>query len=581
MSDVLTRYKNLDYTLPSVNLAWRMHEAGVENFGKSGVPDAIPLRKPNHNELLVRVDAIGICFSDVKLITQGPAHPRITGRDLAKEPVIPGHEVSLTVVEAGDDYKASYKPGDRFIVQADVYYKGVNLAYGYALEGGMQQYGLVGEPILAGDEGSYLIPVRPETGYAEAALVEPWTCVVAAYRIHPRKTWKPGGTALIVQTNPGSYRFDATLWSGGSPQKVIVHQVEEGVVSPLRSAMGSNAVFFEATSIDPDAIKQLVEQETSGKGFDDIVILGTPQPQVAEVLAGSLAKNGVMAIVAEEPINEPVRVDIGRVHYDYIDIIGTRPPTVANAYAMSRSSELTAGGATWFIGAAGPMGQMHVQRAVRMKNGPSKILCTDVDTARLEYLRAGVDTTARERGIEIRYVNPAEAGQEEFDKATEELTSGKGFDDIVVMAPVVSIIEDAVKYLAEGGLLNIFAGVPKGTIASMDISSTYLRGNRFVGSSGSRPQDMLDTLALTEAGELPVVNSLAAIGGIDAVAEGVRAVKEARFPGKIVIFPHIKLPLTALVDLDKIAPNVFAKLRDGKFWTKEAEEELLRSRLEL
>jgi hypothetical protein len=129
--------------------------------------------------------------------------------------------------------------------------------------------------------------------------------------------------------------------------------------------------------------------------------------------------------------------------------------------------------------------------------------------------------------------------------------------------------------------MNIFAGVPKGTIATMDLSPTYLKGGRFVGSSGSRPQDMIDTLALTESGELPVVNSMAAVGGIDAMADGVRGVKEARFPGKTVIFPHIRLPLTALTDLDKLAPNVYAKLRDGKFWTQEAEEELLRSRLEL
>jgi len=111
------------------------------------------------------------------------------------------------------------------------------------------------------------------------------------------------------------------------------------------------------------------------------------------------------------------------------------------------------------------------------------------------------------------------------------------------------------------------------------MSVTYLKGNRFVGSSGSRPQDMVDTLSYTESGDLPTRNSLAAIGGIDAMADGVKAVKAARFPGKTVIFPNIKMPLTALPDLQKAAPNVYAKLKDGKFWTKEAEEELLESKL--
>ncbi len=68
MSDILNRYKKLEYELPEKNLAWRMHEAGVENFGKNGA-DVLPLTRPKADEVLVRVDAIGICFSDVKLIT--------------------------------------------------------------------------------------------------------------------------------------------------------------------------------------------------------------------------------------------------------------------------------------------------------------------------------------------------------------------------------------------------------------------------------------------------------------------------------------------------------------------------------
>jgi hypothetical protein len=48
------------------------------------------------------------------------------------------------------------------------------------------------------------------------------------------------------------------------------------------------------------------------------------------------------------------------------------------------------------------------------------------------------------------------------------------------------------------------------------------------------------------------------------------------FPGKIVIFPQIRdLPLTPLPDLKHTLPSVFAKLKSGKEWTLEAEEELL------
>ena len=89
---------------------------------------------------------------------------------------------------------------------------------------------------------------------------------------------------------------------------------------------------------------------------------------------------------------------------------GPNRTKVSDAYTSSRDSELIPGGTAWFIGAAGPMGQMHVQRAAKMKNGPKKMLCTDVDNARLDYLKASVADAAQENGVEIVFLNPMEAG---------------------------------------------------------------------------------------------------------------------------------------------------------------------------
>ncbi|MHB9037803.1 MAG: alcohol dehydrogenase catalytic domain-containing protein [Armatimonadota bacterium] len=580
MSEVITRYKSLDYQLPKQNLAWQMREAGVENFGKDGF-DTLPMPKPGPGEVLLRVDTIGICFSDVKLITQGSNHPRINGRDLVKEPVIPGHEVSLTVVEVGDNCKEKYKPGDRFMVQADVYFKGVGMAFGYALHGGTQQFVMVGEPVLNGDEGSYLIPVKPETGYAEAALVEPWTCVVASYRIKPRKHLQPGGVTLIVEVEEGVWVIDGSVCAGGAPGKIILAGASEGLKSRICGCGGCSAEIIETGKLQPEHVKALSQERTGDRGFNDVIVLGTPSPELAEALGACLAREAVMAVLADKPISRPLQIDVGRVHYDYIDYVGAKSDIVSDAYSNSRESELVPGGTAWFIGAAGPMGQMHVQRAANMKNGPKKMLCTDVDSARLNYLKAGVADSAKENGVEIVFLNPMEAEPDALKKAIDDMTGGKGFDDIVVLAPVAALVAGAVEHLAEGGLMNIFAGLPCGTMAAIDLSVSYMKSARFVGSSGSRPQDMVDTLAYTESGELPTRDSMAAVGGIDAMADGVKAVKAAKFPGKTVIFPHITLPLTALTDLDKVLPNVYAKLKDGTFWTPEAEEELLESKLNL
>ena len=67
---------------------------------------------------------------------------------------------------------------------------------------------------------------------------------------------------------------------------------------------------------------------------------------------------------------------------------------------------------------------------------------------------------------------------------------------------------------------------------------------------------------------------------MEAFRDGLAAVKGGKYPGKTVIFPHIaNLPLLSVEELKTQMPNVYAKLRDGAFWTREAEDELLREKL--
>ena len=569
--DKLSLYRAGRLVLPAENLAWQLYGAGLENFGRNGRPARLPMPGWGRDELLARVDAIGICFSDVKLIAQGSSHPRITGRDLGKGPVVPGHEVSLTIVGVGEDLKGRFAVGDRFVVQADVYYRGANLAFGYALAGGMQQYVVLGDEVLRGDEGCYLIPVRPETGYAEAALTEPWACVVASYRIHPRREMREDGVALFLGP-AGRPRY--ALPRGSRPGKAIL----AGVGQSIDRAELAGSEIVEIGPVQGHELAALAQERTGERGFDDIIVLGRMEPELIEALDRHLARGGVLNVVGDEPAPGPVAIDVGRVHYDGVLYVGGGE--IGQGYRESRDSELRAGGTAWFVGAGGPMGQMHVERAVQMQRGPARILATDVDDARLEALSDRVLPLAEQKGIEITFVNPAaEERACSFRAVSAELTGGRGFDDIVVLAPVPALIEQAARCLADGGLLNIFAGVPRGTIAEMDLSAVQ-RGARFVGSSGSRPADLEFTLHEAETGDLATNRSVAAIGGIDAVGDGVRAVKEARFPGRIVIFPQIgDLPLLSAADLREALPGVYAKLDGGRFWTREAEQELLREAL--
>ena len=138
------QYKSGEQAMPSENVVWHLYGVGLETLGRNKAPETKALPQPGPDELLARVDAAGLCFSDTKIIKLGGDHPRLYGRDLANDPIIPGHEAAVTIVAVGENRVGKYSVGDRFVVQADAYYKGVNLAFGYMLPGALEQYVIIG-----------------------------------------------------------------------------------------------------------------------------------------------------------------------------------------------------------------------------------------------------------------------------------------------------------------------------------------------------------------------------------------------------------------------------------------------------
>jgi threonine dehydrogenase-like Zn-dependent dehydrogenase len=220
---------------------------------------------------------------------------------------------------------------------------------------------------------------------------------------------------------------------------------------------------------------------------------------------------------------------------------------------------------------------MHVQRAIEMIDGPKTILCTALSERRLSFVRSTYQGDARAKGI--AFTCTSREDEEAYLRALGE-ASTSGFDDIVVLAPAASAVEEALEYLAPRGVANVFAGLARGITISLDLSRVYLEGIRIIGHSGLALEDMVQTLQDVGSGRLSPGRSVAAVGSLSAAREGLQAVRDARFPGKIVIYPHIRdFPLTALRDLKDELPDVYHKLRDGKEWSAEAEEQFLRELL--
>jgi len=125
----------------------------------------------------------------------------------------------------------------------------------------------------------------------------------------------------------------------------------------------------------------------------------------------------------------------------------------------------------------------------------------------------------------------------------------------------------------------VFAGVPIGTHVRINIDLIF-NSCRIIGSSGSRVQDLQHTLELTEQGLISPNESVAAIGGMRALRDGIEAVQKGTFSGKVVIYPHIvDMLLTPLNELHNTMPSIAKEVAKGNLWTREAERALLEEKL--
>lgn len=530
-------FKQANKPLPERYRAWQVFGAGLENVGKDGKPVSVPLRPPNPNEVLLRVDALGLCLSDMKIIAQGGNHPRLRGRDLQNDPTVLGHECAATIVAVGDDWKNQFKPGQRFIVQADIYYKGVGYAFGYLIPGGLAEYSYIDERGLDGDEGCYLLPVRETTGYSEAALSEPWACVEMSYALEDRV--EPTGEKQLIVSS------DCSACKERFPNATIVSPTLEGL---------------------PEG------------SFDDIII-AHPTPVLVETLGERLNPNGVMFLVGSPAETGDAMLDVGAVHYQNKRYLGGGDTLEAIAEA-NRRQDLLPGGTGLFIGAGGPMGQMHVQRAIEKQNGLSRVVVTDLDRKRLDHIVNRFGTLARTRNVELITLAPTDFdSQDAMNTRIKELAGADGYSDVVVLAPVPPLVRQGVSLASKNGFVNLFAGLATGTKAPVPIEQ-LCRGVKMIGCSGSRISDLRAVLGMVEARELESNRSVAAIGGLDAAHKGLKAVKEALYPGKIIIYTQVpSFPLTSLDNLAAIAPEVAEKLSEDGSWTNTAEEAFLENYL--
>ena len=535
-------------------------------------PDQLVLNKskdvlrPGPHQVLAKVEVVGLCFSDLKLLKQFTGHvrkgPVVEGVDLSilkdipsyvpdAAPTVPGHETVVRIVATGPGVER-HKPGERYLVQTD--YRWVrtatsNAAFGYNFEGALQEYVLMDERVITAPDGeSMLIPADENLSGSAIALAEPWACVEDAYVSKERTTLKADGQMLIVaDTEIASGRMSNLFRRHGTPGKIMW-------VSKLTPP---------ADLVVPVTRVKYVDG-LEDAAYDDVVYFGA-NPHTAESLFAKVAANGLLNVVlGGERFGRPVVTMVGRVHYGGIRIIGTAGSDPADSMKyIPKTGEIRHGERVNVVGAGGPMGMMHVIRNICQGVEGVSVFAGDVDDIRLAALTKIAGPLAEKSNIEYSTYN-AKDGQ-----APEDCTY------TVLMAPVPELVAAAVHNSGPRGIINIFAGIPATVTGEIDLDAYVEKRLYFIGTSGSTLDDMKRMLEKVESGRLDTNVSVAAISGLDGAVEGIRAVENRSIAGKIMVYPACKgLGLTRLEELGSKMPEVAAALRDG-LWTAEAEKELL------
>ena len=234
---------------------------------------------------------------------------------------------------------------------------------------------------------------------------------------------------------------------------------------------------------------------------------------------------------------EPLSCVIGAMHANY--------HTTPGSY--QHQMEIKDGGDMAILAGVGPMGLAAINYVIhRVDRKPKLLIVTDIDQTRLDRAcQLYSPEKAARNGIELRYINTETMKQPA--ESLKAITSGKGFDDVFVFAPVSSIIEQADDILAFDGCLNFFAGPAKTDFkAPFNFYNVHYAYTHVVGTSGGNTDDMKEAIDMMGKG-LDPAGLVTHIGGINAVIDTTTNLP-AIPGGKKLIYTHINMPLIAIED---------------------------------
>lgn len=295
----------------------------IRLYGKEDLRlEEIPLPVISEEEVLVKVKSAALCGTDIRMYKNGAA-----GVDEA-HPLVIGHELSGTIEKVGGQVKG-YRPGMRVAaapnmgcgtcdscVAGNTHLCADYQALGINLDGGLAEY--VRIPKAAVIQGNLTV-LEKETGFDEAAVAEPLSCV---YNGQEQAGIHPGDKVLIIGAGPIGIMHGMLAKMQGAGLIVMNDLSAErlaycGELLPGLQTAGSGN------------LKETVMRLTKNRGMD-VIIVACPSAQaqtMAVELAGLFGR--VLFFGGLPKDRELVPINSNLIHYKQISIHGSTRASLA------------------------------------------------------------------------------------------------------------------------------------------------------------------------------------------------------------------------------------------------------------
>ena len=182
---------------------------------------------------------------------------------------------------------------------------------------------------------------------------------------------------------------------------------------------------------------------------------------------------------------------------------------VINAQEEARVGE----GMSVAVVGAGPLGCLHIE--VARARGASQILvvqrsrprCTLAEGFNVDAVICSLDDDSAER--------------------VRELTGGRGADRVIVCAPDRAAQEQSILLACKGGVVSLFASLPKGASEiALDSRIIHYGQIAVVGCSDSRAEHAVEALRLLESGAIDVDRIITHEVPLDRILDGIDIMKQ-------------------------------------------------------